>query len=171
MSSRPVQRILSPVLSFLFGPLLRPHARQLVTRAATPLLHKPSSTGVQPSPMSILRLWMSLLRSQTERTRESDASRPPFLAVGVYEMPDWGRSSTIDIAFFGQIREPIGMTIDVVDIKRWKFFRRNGLEIQNTFERRVHLRRSPPKSSSLPTSDPFLLRQLMQLQSRKPLQP
>ena len=55
MSSRPVQRILFPVLSFLFGPLLRPRARQLVTRAATPLLHKPSSTGVQPSPMSILR--------------------------------------------------------------------------------------------------------------------
>src|SRR6266567_2003671 len=65
MSSRPVQQTLSPVLPFLFGPLLRPRARRPVTRAATLPLHRPSSNGARPSPMSIPHLWieeMSFLR-------------------------------------------------------------------------------------------------------------
>lgn len=68
---------------------------------------------------------MSLLQSQTERTREFDAARPPFLVVGVYEMPGWERSSTIDIAFFGQIREPKdrGCRHEKVEIFQKKWFR------------------------------------------------
>lgn len=114
-----------------------------MTKAVNPLLHKPSSTGAQPSPMSILPPWMSLLRFQTEQTRGSDAAPLPILAVGVYEMPGWGHSSIEDIAFSGQIRGPTGMTKDVGNKKSGKFqskcFRESKCII------RVHIRRSPPK--------------------------
>jgi len=60
---------------------------------------------------------MTLLRFRTGQTRESDAAPLPFLAVGGYEMPGWGHSSIVDIAFFGQIREPAGVTVDVVKIQ------------------------------------------------------
>ena len=118
-----------------------------MTKVATPLLHKPSSTGAQPSPMSILRPWTSLLRSQTEQTREFDAAPPPFLAVGVYEMPDWGHSPIVDIAFFGQTREPVGVAV-TVNIKiqtAEEIFKRSGLKSQKGIKRRAHVRRSLPK--------------------------